>query len=196
MKIRYLAMFVVVMLFASYIGYREFYSPLREEDGPIDYESKGIPVLMQDIVPKTTFEEVLSTYNKDASIDLPTYLPCGFEPVAAYTQNTEEYVGTSLFLYSKDGIDEVSCVELLIEVRPMANLPFDPKVTSGVFTTIGEYDVYYNEKASIGYEEYVEKYGETAILISLQKNNLNYMIRAEPSITLSEVLKIVESMSQ
>ena len=58
MKIRYLAMFVVVMLFASYIGYREFYSPLREEDGPIDYESKGIPVLMQDIVPMKMYEYI------------------------------------------------------------------------------------------------------------------------------------------
>ena len=168
----------------------------KNEQSVIDLESKGTPPMFWDFTPKSTFSDVLQNYEKASiQVTLPTYLPKDLKPTVAYSQNSDDYIGTTLFLYSKNVIEEVSIAELVIEVRSLGNLPFDPEVSPGTFIQLNGYEAYYNDKAAVGLEGYREKYGDTAILVSVQKGPVNYLFRAEPSISLDEVLKIAESIT-
>lgn len=146
---------------------------------------------------KVPFEVVVRSWSiRNVTLFLPTFLPNGLKPTAAYAVISNGKVGNiAIFVYSNKGLDKIENAELTIEVYPSEDLPFDFKSTKGgVFTTINGWKVYYKEEAPVGHEEYQQLYGPYARLISVYINGMNYLYRGAPPLTIQDMIKIVESM--
>ena len=101
----------------------------------------------------------------------------------------------AVFLYTSKERDKVATAEVAIGVSPMEGIPYDPANSRGTFTTINGWAAYYNERAPVYWPEYQEIYGPTALLVNVQIGALNYNFRGEPSLSLDDMVKIIESMS-
>ncbi len=147
---------------------------------------------------KTSFEAILSTTKSQGlKIYTPTWIPDDFKPTVAYGKINDGAVqGVLIFLFSAKGAENIDTAELTMEVYSSETLPYDPKTTSvGEFIKINGYDAFIYDKAPVALTEYNKLYGSTARLVSIQIGTTNYLFRGEPSISMEEMIKIVESLS-
>ena len=184
------AVFVVLMLFS---GLQENPSASVLHNGERHISVKGAAPFPGE---KTSFNVVIRGWSeRGVSLYLPTWLPPSLKPTVAWVKIIDgEVGGSAIFLYSGKGIDRIETAELTIEIYPAEGLPFDPETSKGNFTEIDGWKTYYDEQASVGHEEYRELYGSYARLISVYIDGLNYFFRGAPSLTIEDMIKIVEGM--
>ncbi len=146
---------------------------------------------------KTSFEVVAKAWReRNITLYLPTWLPHGLKPTAAWVVIRDGGAGSlAILLFSSVGIDRIATAELAIEVSPMGGIPYPPNITKGYFTTIKGWRAYINEKTPMGWPEYKELYGvDYSRQVVVQMGALTYDFSGAPFLTIEDMIKIVESM--
>ena len=147
------------------------------------------PVGLDSIVNATSFNDAVQSMKaKGTTVVLPKWLPNGLAP-------TKAYVGpVAVFVYSYKGIERIASAEFTIQITyggmPFTSQPGD----TGIFTKVGQYDAYYNDKAYVGWSEYIELYGPTSKLLVLHVGYINYWFKAIPAMSKDDLFKIAESI--
>jgi len=154
---------------------------------PAPFEAGAIKVSLEQL------ERTLS--EREFALYVPTWLPNGLKLVGIWAIGKDNEMGNlAVFLYSSEGRDKVATAEVAFEVSPMESIPFDPSNSKGTFITINGWEAYYDEHAPVFWEEYREIYGPDSLLVNVQIGLLNYNFRGEPSLTMDEMSRIIESM--
>ncbi|MEM2688018.1 MAG: hypothetical protein QW796_06695, partial [Thermoproteota archaeon] len=101
-----------------------------------------------------------------------------------------------IVLYSNTGDKDIETAEIVVEIAPMPEIPFQVTNSStDRFTKIGEWTAFISSTAPVGYEEYRLKYGiGYAYLVDMKIGPLNYLFRFAPVLKEEEVMEICESM--
>jgi len=156
---------------------------IASEPAPFEYKASFVGI-----------EEIASAWDKKGLIlYLPTSLPEGYKLETIYAEKSGDNIGSlAIAVYSNSMDRKIATAELTIEIFPSQGNPFTS--SRGYIEKIQEWDVYIDVNAPVGWEDYNEKYGETAILFNLNIEGLNYLYRGAPNLSVEEMKVIVASM--
>jgi hypothetical protein len=171
-------------------------SLFRSENPDMEYVASFEPASFESGACKVSLQTLENTWTeRNLDVYTPTWLPKEMKLKGIWVVGKENDLGNlAVFIYSSVNRDTIATAEIAFEVSPMDGVPFDPSNSKGVFTSINGWPVYYDECAPVFYEEYRELYGADSLLINVQMGALNYNFRGEPSLTLDDMFKVIESM--
>jgi len=167
------------------------YSYVQGPDETISFDPiyAAEPEGLDSMVNGTSFNDAIQSMQaKGTTVALPKWLPDGLTP-------TKAYVGpVAIFVYSYNGIERISSAEFTIQIT-YGVIPFNEQPgDAGIFTKVGQYEAYYNDKAFEGSSEYRELYGPTCKLLVLHVGNINYWFKSTPAMSKEDLFKIAESI--
>ena len=163
----------------------DFYSNVTMASEPAPFEYKASPV---------SVDELASAWSKKGlTLYLPTSIPEGYKLETIYAEKSGDNIGSlAIAVYSNSGDRKIASAELTIEIFPSQENTFT--TSGGDVERIQGYDAYIDAAAPVGWKEYNEKYGETAILLNLDIEGLNYLYRGAPTLSVEEMKTLAASM--
>ncbi|MBS7631784.1 hypothetical protein KEJ47_09520 [Candidatus Bathyarchaeota archaeon] len=182
----------LLVIIISSTGFLLYLSNDLEQESPL---SEGYtPPSLMDLGFAISFDEAKTNLNKIGfNLYLPSNLPDNLTPTVAWTTSTQR--ASYVFVFSKSGSRNLETAELIMELIPSSSLIFYREKETDILTEINGWEVFMCEDAYVGFKEYATKYGtQYAKLICVRIGSLNYLFRAEPSITMNELIDVVKSM--
>ncbi|MEM2058759.1 MAG: hypothetical protein QXO76_10985 [Thermoproteota archaeon] len=166
-------------------------------DSTKDASPRGIVPFskLAEIVPLDTVVSQLA--KKEFPLYLPTKTVNGMGLTAIWAKILDGQVSFPVIvLYSNTGDKDIETAEIVVEIAPMPEIPFQVTNSStDRFTKIGEWTAFISSTAPVGCEEYRLKYGiGYAYLVDMKIGPLNYLFRFAPVLKEEEVMEICESM--
>lgn len=197
MKSKRLVLMVTLLVLMCMINLVRYVSSLKDAGIPEQQQSYG-PLPFESIASKVIISDVVDQMaERSLPLHLPAYLPDKVILTTAYSKTLDGNASFPLELvYSNTGDESIESAELIIEVMPMSEIPFNvTNDNAGKFTMIGDMSAFILDKAPVGWDEYAVKYGtENAILIDVKIDSLNYLFRFSPVFSMEDAIKVVASL--
>ncbi len=133
--------------------------------------------------------------DRGMNVYLPQYLPDNIEPLGARIQVTDEGLASSaVFVFSAYNRSQTGTAEVTIGVQEGVS-SFENHTSWGMYIYSDPVSARIELPVEVRNSEYLELYGPHSTWVQMQIDSMYYWMRAEPSILLEDIKKIILSMT-